>query len=229
MGRVHEAAQLKRFETLRALLDSDPALLESEDDERGRRPLHCACQAGRFRAVKLLLDRGADIKALDRRGYSPFMTACVYGHPDIVELLLARGVDPTERGPGQMTGLMGLKGWGLSFDELRERQDAYEAGHHAGVIRVLIEDGRVPVNARDKHGVTAVAMACWKKDAKAARLLLMKGFADLTIPDSMGRTFSAYSRRRSQPIENLLEVGNHSKQRSHSHSVFRAAAGALRA
>jgi ankyrin repeat protein len=47
--------------------------------------------------VKLVLDRGGAIDAVDNRGRSALMTAAEFGHAGIVEILLARGANRTLR------------------------------------------------------------------------------------------------------------------------------------
>lgn len=45
------------------------------------------------------------------------------------------------------------------------------------VIRLLLEDGRVPVDARTGHGYTALWMACLGGHTDRARVLLLEGHA----------------------------------------------------
>lgn len=108
----------------------------------------------------------------------------------MVHLLLSRGADPTQRGRHQRTPLMNAAIGGY-----------VPGSDHVAVIRMLIRDGRVPVNARDcddgprwhhampvDHGRTALWWACRRGWTERARVLLMKGGADHTIADSRGRT-----------------------------------------
>jgi ankyrin repeat protein len=52
-----------------------------------------AASGGHEEAVRLLLDRGAQIDALDREERDPLMAAAMHGHKVVVELLLSRGAD----------------------------------------------------------------------------------------------------------------------------------------
>ena len=47
-----------------------------------------------FRSVKLLLDRGADINAVDQNGDTAMHGAAYAISPQVVQLLAARGADP---------------------------------------------------------------------------------------------------------------------------------------
>ncbi len=60
-------------------------------------PLLLAAAYGGPDAVKLLLDRKANVNAQDVRGMTPLMLALAVDHPDtrVVRLLLERGADPT--------------------------------------------------------------------------------------------------------------------------------------
>jgi len=48
-------------------------------------------------AVRLLLEKGADVNAASPNGSTPLMMAAQYGSEDNVKLLLAGGADPTRR------------------------------------------------------------------------------------------------------------------------------------
>lgn len=235
------------MEALHGLLDSNPELADTEA-EHGRvrcRPLHVACKAGSLEAVYTLLDRGAGIDQTDAFGDTPIMWACAAGRvevrPDarvvffgigftrsrlvkskhkytlhdwsgmqVVRLLLLRGADPTLRGYRQRTVLM------------HAAMDARCPGSdHVGVLRLLIKDGRVPVNARDEehergsywgfdddYGCTALWWACRQGLRERARVLLMEGGADHTIVDQCGRTPKGVAM---QSCVRLMEVSATSK------------------
>ena len=63
----------------------------------GSTPLHLACRCNKPEAVKLLLERGADVEAIDRDdGHTPLHTACRYGSVECVQPLLDHYCDPGE-------------------------------------------------------------------------------------------------------------------------------------
>jgi ankyrin repeat protein len=79
---------------------------EGEDDER---PLYVAAQYGRLEVVKLLLARGANVKAPTGGGrfcrQTPLGIAIEQGHVDVVETLIAAGVDVNARDKSGCTPL----------------------------------------------------------------------------------------------------------------------------
>ncbi|VDK65945.1 unnamed protein product [Onchocerca ochengi] len=56
-------------------------------------PLHLACGYNRVRAVKILLEKGADVQAIDIGGLVPLHNASSFGHLEVVSLLLEAGAD----------------------------------------------------------------------------------------------------------------------------------------
>ena len=63
----------------------------------GYTPLHFACSWNKPEAVKLLLERGADVEAIDRdTGHTPLHTACGRGSLECVQPLLDYPCDPGE-------------------------------------------------------------------------------------------------------------------------------------
>ena len=63
----------------------------------GSTPLHYACCCNKPEAVKLLLERGADVEAIDRdTGHTPLHYACSNGSLECVQPLLDHHCDPGE-------------------------------------------------------------------------------------------------------------------------------------
>lgn len=176
MAPVHDAARDNDVERLRVLLDDEPALIEAEGFNRWR-PLHYACYWDCTGTVELLLERGACCTAINSSGDTPLMTACQHSRPAVVSLLLTRGIDAADTGGSQATALMRAT-----------ESTPYPSSSRLPVLRLLLEDGRVPIDARDSEGRTALFQACSRERVDVARVLLLEGQADHTIPDNDGRT-----------------------------------------
>lgn len=93
---IHDAAANGEVALVAAMLDRDPALLESTNREgkaKGKTPLHYAVTYGREEVVALLLDRGAQVNAADATGLTPLHIAATLDRTGEAELLLSRGAD----------------------------------------------------------------------------------------------------------------------------------------
>ncbi len=84
---VWSAAHLGRLDVLQTLIEADPAQVNAKGGD-GKRPLHCA---GSVEIAEYLLDRGAEIDALDDDHHSTAAQYMVTGQPEICQLLIARG------------------------------------------------------------------------------------------------------------------------------------------
>jgi ankyrin repeat protein len=93
---AYEAAAFGRVERLRELLDSDPEAAQSWSPD-GFTALHLAIFGGSEEAVRLLIDRGADVNVLstsDIVHVRPLGTAAFVNRPDLEQILLDAGADP---------------------------------------------------------------------------------------------------------------------------------------
>lgn len=86
-----EAAREGDVDALAAILDADETQLHARD-KYGLTPLHWACDRGQLRAVTLLLERGADVNAIEKRLFkrTPLLFAALSGNVELVQLLLRR-------------------------------------------------------------------------------------------------------------------------------------------
>lgn len=176
MASLQSAVIRNDVERLRALLDADPERVDEEQISR-ERPLHLACGFGCVEVAELLLDRGAEHSPRNRMDDTPLTRACMWGHAAVVSLLLARGVDPSERGRYGQTALI----------RAISDQGNVKPKERLEVVRVLLRDARVSLDARDRNGRTALWWACDLYYLEVARMLLLAG-ADRTIADNQGVT-----------------------------------------
>jgi ankyrin repeat protein len=91
-------------ETLRDLLQADPQGVELRDDTE-QTLVMLAAQNGRYHAVELLLDMGADVEAESMSGRTALMGAVEAGFINTARLLIQRGGDPGRRSNADWSAL----------------------------------------------------------------------------------------------------------------------------
>jgi uncharacterized protein len=102
-----EAAAFGRLDRLEALLDEDPGAANAWSPD-GFSPLALAIFGGRADAVRLLLDRRADVEALSRHAtiqVRPLQTAAFVRDAELGRMLLEAGADPNSQAEGGFTAL----------------------------------------------------------------------------------------------------------------------------
>ncbi len=114
-AQILEAARNGDASQVRALIEADPMLLGERDGD-GLTPLHHAALGGHSVIAELLLDRGADISAVDAQNRTPLHHAAFEGHAACVTLLLERGSDVTAREFRGRTPLFLATNWGNDLD-----------------------------------------------------------------------------------------------------------------
>ena len=108
---VFEASALGRIDRLRELLDADPSLANAWADD-GFQPLGLASFFGHVEAVRLLVERGAEVNSASRNDFKvmPLHSAVAEKDPEtryeIATLLLEHGADPNARQQDDFTPLM---------------------------------------------------------------------------------------------------------------------------
>lgn len=181
-------------------------------DAKCQTPLMCAVLGGHVDTVKLLAERGADLRAqpLDGYGLTPIHQAAFDGKTDIVTYLLDQGVNPD---------LLSAKGFvplhvaaeNGSLDVVKvlaehkanlraKSEDAWEEWpiHRAAyfgqsaVIGLLLELGVEP-DARTAIESTPLTMAAEKGDLPSVTLLVDHG-ADINLKGARGMTALQWAR-----------------------------------
>lgn len=159
--------------------------------------LRILSRIGRFDAVQLLIEAGADRGHL---GWNPLIEAAALGSAvDIERLVLDRApleaTDYWGRTPwlvallaGRLTAARLLRDLGANVDA-RGRCKApplhYAVlGHHPEVVRFLLENGQ-DVEQKDEFGATALMGAVADQDIECARLLIAAG-ADVNVENGSG-------------------------------------------
>jgi len=149
------------------LPNADP-IIEGEDEESESllfTPLHEAAIEGHRDTVRLLLRKGADVRARTQWGSTPLHHAVSRGiagsnHRSVVKLLVASGAEIGARDRRGLTPLL----------EALEHQ--WFDGYHdrKGIVELLLSLG-ADANTRDKEGERAIDKAAQLEDEALIRLL----------------------------------------------------------
>jgi uncharacterized protein len=95
---LHLAAAFADESTVRALLDAGADVGQVSGTPLRNQALHAALAISKEAGiVRLLIERGADVNAVQTAGYRPLHQAAVTGREDLVRILLDAGADKTAR------------------------------------------------------------------------------------------------------------------------------------
>jgi ankyrin repeat protein len=148
---IWEAAALGRDDRVSELIDADPSLATAWSVD-GYPPVGLAAFFAGASTVRLLLDRGADIRAAARNQMKvqPLHAAVGARNADSVALLLERGADVDARQQVGYTPLMGAAAAG--------RRDIIDLLLTSGANPSLLsEDGKTAADIAREHGHADVA------------------------------------------------------------------------
>ncbi len=201
-------------------------------DENGGTPLFHACMDvhgdQRFfpralMAMNILIDAGANINARNKHKTTILARAAAYNRIDIMQLLLSKGAS-LETVAGETTPLhfavLGrhieatefLLNAGVNIDAQNNRGDtplhlACDHGDDLIEITKRLLGKRPNLNLTNKHGETPLLVACKNKSVKTAQLLI-KGGANLHLPDRKGVTPLEYMKRNAEIFQEVLATLN---------------------
>lgn len=153
---LHHAAVAGSVELTHVLLSNGPVDIDHGDPNRkGRTPLMLASHNGYSRVVRVLLNNGASVSAVDDEGYTALLHSAQYGYLAVTKMLLKAGADPTAA-----TSRHGNTPLHLA---------AY-AGHST-LMKTLIEAG-VNVDSHTLSGTTPLFFAAGEGHVDAIKVLL---------------------------------------------------------
>jgi len=150
-GAKHDlftAAALGKADLLEGFLSEDPQAVNRPI--LGSTPLRLAVGSGNLEAVRVLLERAAELNAQDEHGETALHSATFGGDKEMVRFLLVAGSDPNAQNDRGTTPLH----WAVS-------------NGHGDTVKLLLERGADP-NLRDHHGKTP---ADWARDHGASEIL----------------------------------------------------------
>lgn len=110
---VYDAAAGSDLEKVKSLVQANPGLIFSKDQDNGLTPLHWAAWYGHKNVAAWLLANKADVNAKDDNGMSPLHRAAIPpGHKEVIELLLANKADVNAKDDNGWTPLHWMSGNG---------------------------------------------------------------------------------------------------------------------
>ena len=222
---IATAAQSIDVAALRERLDANPELI---DALAGRSllkatPLHLATIRNRHGAIRLLIERGADLNKRDfPDNAAPMHFAAAHGDFETLRLLVEAGADIEGHGDDHAVGVLG---WATCFHQVRHEVAAYLLDHGATLnvwtaialdrpteLREMIARDPALLTARmsrNQHRRTPLHHAAAKNRLRMVQLLLELG-AGPNATDATGATaLTTASQERADPavISALMTAG----------------------
>jgi len=219
------AARNGDLASVKAVLQGDPGQIHVTN-ANGSTPLIVAASVGHLQVVDYLLNKGADIQAVNKMGMGALHYAVIGEHLDVVKLLIEKGADvniPSMMGSpfhravfgGNMEMIRLLLGAGADIDAVMA-SSGWTPMHIAALsgwyeaAKILAENG-CDLNIVDKRGATPLYYSVLtgnREAAKVAVLLLNSGAEfNKTMPDGSTPLLTAVKKGKEDAVMILLEKG----------------------
>ena len=163
------------------------------DEKENRTPLMIAAANGNLELMKLFLEKGAEVDAVDKNGTTAIYYAILRNKPAAVKFLIEKNTDINHKSTTDLTPLMGAA---------RMKR--------AEIIPILLKAG-AKINEQNQSKITALHFAVASGDKETVKAIL-KGKPDINLKDKRGATpivtaisRGGYSSYETVPM--LLELG----------------------
>lgn len=152
---IHDAALNGDLVKVKALLKSDPKLLEASGNH-GKKPLHYAAQGGHMEMVAFLLEQGAAVDIKNEVNETPLQYAAAFGKKEVVEFLLSKGAELNAKTQfGNSAAYAAMRG---NYD----------------ILEYLINKG-ADIMVKDEDGTTLLHFCAIKGSKELISFLIKKG------------------------------------------------------
>jgi ankyrin repeat protein len=179
-----EASRTGRGDLVKALTAAG-AYVNAADPRWGQTPLMWAVAHRHTAVARLLVERGADVRARSKAGFSPLMFAAQQGDLETTRVLLEVGADLHARTPDGGSALL-IASASLEASTTGQFTVVNKSGHEA-VALLLLEHGANP-NVADRGGITPLHAAVRNGRLELTQALIARGAnpnAQLSRPENV--------------------------------------------
>ena len=163
-------------------------------NEKGATCLHIAAQEGHIDMVKMLVEKGASVNALDNDKYSPLLAASSQKHFHVVQFLLDSGADPKATNSGQS---------GVIHYLIRSDENGSGLTLQKDLIARCCKLGG-DVNAKNKFGETPLHQAVMRGSLEMTEFLIslkadvnkVNRFENLSFQKKLNKNNTSFSKKK---------------------------------
>ncbi|WP_407434452.1 ankyrin repeat domain-containing protein [Treponema sp.] len=188
--KLAKAVKMQRVKKIKKFLNDNPDIIYDEDPIYKCNVLHWAVGMEKYDSVKALLEAGMDPNVTSSRdNRTPLFIASSYSfidseaktEPRFVKLLLDYGADANIamyfNDPQYLhETLSDINGCTPLMNACESLTTNFEK------VKLLVEQGKADINARDEYGETAVIKALLSNDVKVAYYLIVEKKAQIVDP-----------------------------------------------